>query len=155
MKALVAKHKPQEVGYEQYGMQSDIEYFELQMYEEKLHFRITPLSGNTISKEDRIKRLQPICEFQRFIMPPHLYYTNKDGETTDLIQTLVEDEYFKFPFGKHDDMLDAISRILDAKMNVTFPAEIKYAKDGETGYTPDPLNIRKGSFDIDCSWMGV
>jgi hypothetical protein len=50
------------VGYEKYGMQTDIEYFEERMEDEKRHFPITELAWpreGPGSKIDRIQRLEP------------------------------------------------------------------------------------------------
>ena len=50
------------VGYERYGMQADLEYFEERMLIEKLYFEVNevawPLEGPG-SKEDRVERLVP------------------------------------------------------------------------------------------------
>jgi len=51
----------QEVGYETYGMQSDIQHIELEMKRNHYHFSITPIGGN-MAKNDRIRRLVPDFE---------------------------------------------------------------------------------------------
>lgn len=59
------------VGYERYGMQSDLEYFEERMLLEKDHFDITELnwtSDGTRAKEDRVQRLQPDFASHRFFL---------------------------------------------------------------------------------------
>ena len=43
------------------------------------------------------------------------------GETVDLMSVFIKDEYLRFPYSKHDDMLDCAARILDEKLNVQFP----------------------------------
>jgi predicted phage terminase large subunit-like protein len=153
LKQLEAKHKPLGIGYEKYGMQSDTEYFDLQMADEGLYFYITELSG-TASKVDRIKRLVPIFEERKFCLPPALNFTNKNGDTIDLVNVFLEEEFTKFPFSKHDDILDAMCRILDAKMNVVFPKEIKEIQQ-EDYLAIDPLNLKTNNYDLECSWMGV
>lgn len=58
-------------GYERYGMQSDLEYFEEQMLLEKDHFDIEELnwtSDGTRAKEDRVQRLQPDFASHRFFL---------------------------------------------------------------------------------------
>lgn len=60
-----------QVGYERYGMQSDLEYFEEQMLLEKDHFDIKELnwtSDGTRAKEDRVQRLQPDFASHRFFL---------------------------------------------------------------------------------------
>lgn len=50
------------VGYERYGMQADLEYFEERMEVEKIHFTVDEVSwthDDTKSKADRIERLVP------------------------------------------------------------------------------------------------
>ena len=59
------------VGYERYGMQADLEYFEEQMLLTKDHFEIVELnwtSDGTRAKEDRVQRLQPDFASHRFFM---------------------------------------------------------------------------------------
>ena len=59
------------VGYERYGMQSDMEYFQEQMLLEKDAFEIVELnwtSDGTRAKEDRVQRLQPDFASHRFFM---------------------------------------------------------------------------------------
>jgi hypothetical protein len=70
------------VGYEQYGMQTDIEVLEEKMEAEGNHFLIeelnTPREGSH-SKNDRISRLEP--EFNRgaFYMPAVVYHPEYGG----------------------------------------------------------------------------
>ncbi|MFI5270073.1 MAG: hypothetical protein ACHQ7M_22070, partial [Chloroflexota bacterium] len=59
------------VGYERYGMQADLEYFEERMLAEKDHFDIEELnwtSDGTKAKEDRVQRLQPDFASGRFYL---------------------------------------------------------------------------------------
>lgn len=109
------------LGYEKYGMQNDTTYIKEKQYEEGLHFPITELSGVTISKNDRIKRLIPVIESGHFWLPYSLPKKMVNGKTVDMIETLIREEYNTFPYSAHDDMMDAISRIRDEKMNVTYP----------------------------------
>ena len=56
-------------GYERYGMQSDLEYFEQEMIRDKEAFEIIELSwtsDGTKSKDDRVQRLQPWFKSGRF-----------------------------------------------------------------------------------------
>jgi hypothetical protein len=60
------------VGYERYGMQSDMEYFQEQMLLDKDAFEIIELnwtSDGTRAKEDRVQRLQPDFAMHRFFLP--------------------------------------------------------------------------------------
>lgn len=59
------------VGYERYGMQADLEYFEEQMLKDKDSFEIIELnwtSDGTRAKEDRVQRLQPDFASKRFFL---------------------------------------------------------------------------------------
>jgi hypothetical protein len=59
------------VGYERYGMQADLEYFEEQMLLAKDHFEIKELNwtrDGTRVKEDRVQRLQPDFKMGRFYL---------------------------------------------------------------------------------------
>ncbi len=121
---LHRKHKPIGVGYEQYGMQADIEHMEEKMESVNYRFKITPLSGS-VAKVDRIKRLQPKFEQGRFFLPRSIIKIGREGMEENLIDTLINDEYLTFPVCGHDDMLDDLANILHPDMNAEFPAEVK------------------------------
>ena len=91
------------------------------MANEGFYFTITELGGNKLSKEDRIARLIPAFEQRKVYLPEHLYYTDKDGTELDLVKVFVDDEYLRFPFSQHDDMLDAASRIEDKVLDASRP----------------------------------
>ncbi len=109
---LHARWRPKVVGYEQYGLQADIEYIKQVQAEENYRFDITPVGG-TMSKEDRIRRLVPWFESGRVWLPTSLHRTLHDGTTVDVSSVLVEQEILPFPVAIHDDLLDAGSRIFD------------------------------------------
>lgn len=117
---LHRKHRPLLVGYEQYGMQSDIEHIKYVQELENYRFEIVDLGGS-LAKEDRIRRLIPIYEQGRFYMPKHLTFVNHEGVAIDYIPTFVADEYLSFPVCVHDDMLDCRARILDPNFGAKFP----------------------------------
>jgi phage terminase large subunit-like protein len=151
------------VGYERYGMQSDIEYFEERMERESYHFEIIELawpSEGPGSKRDRMERLYPDTANGRIYLPavvwkdgqawwwkvveergqPVLEYTpytapskamvqakqagnantavrmlnrkNQDGVIYDLTVDYIEESRL-VPYGPHDDVIDAASRIYD------------------------------------------
>jgi phage terminase large subunit-like protein len=114
------KWLPIGVGYEEYGLQADIQHIEHLQEERNYRFKITALGGS-ISKEDRIKRLIPIFEQGRFYLPACRYRTIYDKSTVNLIDAFVEEEYVAFPVATHDDILDMIARILDEDMAVKWP----------------------------------
>lgn len=123
---LHRRWRPIVVGYEQYGMQADIQHIREEQNRANYRFGIIELSGST-PKNDRIKRLIPIFEQGRFYMPPTLYKTNWEGETVDVIEQFIEEEYKPFPVPIHDDMLDDLARIVDPQFPAVFPAAQGFA----------------------------
>ena len=116
---LHRKWRPSAVGYEQYGMQADIEHIRYVMEQEGYRFTITALAGS-MPKNDRIRRLVPVFEQARFFLPEKLPYAGADGRSRDLVEEFIEEEFVAFPVSGHDDMLDCASRILDP----AFPARV-------------------------------
>ena len=110
--ALHRRWRPMRVGYERYGMQADIEYFHDRMRLENYRFEVIELAG-TLSKADRIRRLIPICEAGRFWLPHYLEKMDYEGKMVELIRQFVDHEYLAFPVAAHDDVFDAMSRIMD------------------------------------------
>lgn len=113
------KWKPLLVAYEQYGMQLDAEWLKHSMNTYNYRFRLESVGGS-MKKEDRIMRLLPYFEEGRILFPHKLHKTMSDGITYDLIQQFVEEELLNFPASRHDDMLDALSRILD--IDIKYPS---------------------------------
>lgn len=126
------QYRPRAVGYEQYGLLSDIEHFQDRMQRDNYRFGIHPLGGK-LSKVDRIARLVPLFSQSRIYIPESCPYTQYDGTTVDLTRIFVNDEYAAHPFEVHDDMLDDLARILDEGLGATFPQ----------GKEIDPLNIER------------
>lgn len=134
---LHRKWRPLKVGYEKYGKDSDIEHIEYTMEQKNYRFGITPLGGS-VAKNDRIRGLVPPFEQGRFYLPEKLYKIDYEGRSVDVIEQFVRDEYLSFPVCVHDDMIDAIARILDPILGAEFPKieepsveiEHSYASDG-------------------------
>lgn len=121
---LHATWKPLGVGYEEYGLQADIEHIESVQEQENYRFKITPLGGK-VQKPERIKRLVPLFEKGRIWLPHSLHVTNVEGEVRDLVHDFIEDEYCAFPVPLHDDMLDCMARITEEEMKLKWPAKPK------------------------------
>jgi len=115
------KWRPMAVGYERYGMMADIEHIEDRQARENYRFTITELGGQQ-PKVDRIRRLIPWFEQGRIYMPQAMMKTNYEGRTLDVIGAFIEEEFKPFPVALHDDMLDAMARLLDSNLPVEFPA---------------------------------
>lgn len=113
---LHKKYLPRKVGYERYGMQSDLFYIKEQMGARNYHFDLYEFGGN-LSKLDRIRRLIPLYKTGRIFQPKELIYTDYQGQTNDLTSVFINDEFYCFPVSFHDDMLDCDARILDKAKN--------------------------------------
>ena len=110
--SLHRRWKPKSVGYERYGMMADIEYLRERMGRENYRFEVVEVAGQT-SKIDRIKRMGPVFEGGRFLLPHALIKHDREGLRRELVQDFISNEYLPFPVAVHDDMFDAISRIWD------------------------------------------
>ncbi len=109
-------YHPLAVGYEKYGMQSDIVFIKKQMEDLDYRFKIIELGGS-LAKEDRIRKLQPLFSTGIFWLPQTLFRTLWDGKTVDIIDQFVEQEYLSFPVAAFDDLFDCIARILDPDLD--------------------------------------
>jgi phage terminase large subunit-like protein len=120
---LHRKWKPHKSAYEEYGLQSDIQYLQEMMKggngRSPYHFEIEIVAGS-LSKVDRINRLIPVCSEGRLWMPDALHRTNSEGKLEELISVLVEQEFLAWPVPVHDDGLDVIARIFDVE-DLSFP----------------------------------
>lgn len=117
---FVRKHKPIRVGYEKYGLQSDIEHIQYVQAQENYRFQIIPLGGQ-MPKNDRIRRLVPIFEQGKFWLPGQLLFRDYEKLPQDFVKAFVNEEYLAFPVATHDDMLDCVSRIVDSELDARFP----------------------------------
>jgi phage terminase large subunit-like protein len=118
---LHRKWRPKRVGYEQYGMQADIEHIKSVQEEDNYRFQIIPLGGR-LGNLDRIRRLIPLFAEQRFYLPYSLHKNLLDGSGVDLVERFITQEYEPFPVG-HADLFDIMSRILDDTLEAQWPQE--------------------------------
>jgi len=115
--------RPPKVICEQYGMMTDAFYLKKAQDDINYRFPLIKVGGN-MKKEDRIKRLVPIFQQGRFYLPKIIFYDNVAGERVELVRQFIEDELMIFPrkgYNSHDDMLDALSRIMDQDVSAVFP----------------------------------
>lgn len=146
--SLHQQYTPISVGYERYGMQSDIAYLNEAMENRQYRFQIIELGGS-MPKNDRIRRLQPLFQEGRVWMPERLIRTDYQGRTADLVQSFMQDEYLAFPYMAHDDMLDCMARITDADMQTFFPRMLPDGHrmddidDDEAGFTFNTFDYLK------------
>lgn len=126
------------IGYERYGMQTDIEHFKEMMRVEGVSFPIKEVSWTRDTgqaKDDRIRRLIPDHQNWRFFYPydgaktskmkemerrgkgyllaQPIKRKNESGRLYDLVEWFVSNEYIYFPATTAKDFLDAMSRIYD------------------------------------------
>lgn len=123
------KYRPLGVGYEKYGMQSDIDHINGEMERENYRFNIIELGG-PLSKSDRIRRLVPYFEQNRIYLPQMLAKTTYEGRSENMIEHFME-EYMGFPVLINDDMLDALSRLCDEDMYLRWPGKRRRPKPNE------------------------
>lgn len=143
-KALMGLHRkwrPLAVGYEQVGMQADIEHIGTVQDSENYRFQITEISPNGVPKVDRIKRLQPLFEAGRIYLPDTLTRLDWEGKAVDLVRAFIEEEYRPFPVLAHDDMLDGLSQLESGQLVLTWPepeertaAEEAYEEERQSEY---------------------
>lgn len=132
-----------EVGYERYGMLSDIEYFDECMTRTGDRFAIKELNwvrDGEQSKYDRIQRLYPDMAQGKFYLPAitqeptaqqkkmrdrdegyRIYEPVRRKDHTGNVYTLNKcflEEYLVYPFAAHDDFLDACSRVYDMDIRI-------------------------------------
>lgn len=113
-------YKPICVGYEEYGMQADIEHIRYVQEQDNYSFSIVALGGS-MPKEDRIKRLVPVFEQGRMLLPIGLTHLDYEKRAYDPAEVFIREEYLDFPVPLHDDMIDGLSRIQDDDMQVSWP----------------------------------
>lgn len=115
-------------GYEEYGLQADIEYIKEVQDRETYHFDIEALGGS-LPKFDRVNRLIPIAAEKRFWMPEAIMRTNYEGKLEDLVMYLIEQEFLPWPVPPFDDCVDCISRVFDLEMPFPMPVKPEHKDD--------------------------
>ena len=133
------QYRPLLVGYEEYGMQADIDHLKDRQDRENYKFHIIPLGGK-VKKEDRIRRLIPLFEQGRILLPEVCWKRNYEGENQDLTKMFINEEYLPFPVSHHDDMLDCLSRIVD--LDIVSPAK-RLSRRGPTRTNTSMERIRR------------
>jgi len=118
---LHRRWRPEAVGYERYGLMADVEYVAERMERENYRFTLVELGGQ-VAKNDRIRRLIPAFAQGRVWLPRRLLQVDAQGRVVDLVRVFLEQEYRVFPVARHDDMLDAASRVLDRELGAAWPS---------------------------------
>ena len=112
---LHKKYKPKLVAYEKYGMQTDVDWIKKAQEENNYRFRLEEVGG-PLSKEGRIERLIPYFFDHKIYLPKRLYKSDYENKLVDVVDSFIHQEYATFPVGLHDDMLDAMSRLCDVRL---------------------------------------
>jgi hypothetical protein len=152
------------VGYEKYGMQSDIAHHEEMMRIEGISFPIYPVnwvkdgSGSSDRKDDRIERLIPDHKNWRFFYPRgdltltdlqrkaersgkgylisrRILRKDHENKVYDLTEWFFANEYIFFPATTYKDFFDAMSRLYD--LDIGPPAKYN-EKDLVPAYVGEP-----------------
>lgn len=118
---FVGEYHPIGIGYEEYGLMTDIAHIKAEQEHRNFRFEITPLGGN-MAKSDRIATLIPTARKRRIFLPYALKKPKTDGTGTyDVIQDFIVYEVKQWPLATHDDQLDCLSRILDQNFPTEYP----------------------------------
>jgi len=111
--------------YEEYGLQADIEHIRAE--QERLQYRFKILAiGGRVDKANRIRRLIPAFSAGLIYLPNQHWYTTAAGDLVDLVDVFREQEYKPFPVGRHDDSLDALSRLFEPNEHLDPDLELKW-----------------------------
>ena len=131
-----------EVGYERYGLQADMDYFEIEMQRmppnRKVSIPVTEVSwvsDGSNAKDDRIRRIIPDFQKAKYFFPYEGELTraqmkakdqgkdylisgpirrkNELGRAYNVVQWIIDNEFMFFPATTAKDGLDAMSRRFD------------------------------------------
>lgn len=122
---LHRKYRPLEVGYEEYGLLADTHHIKNEMERQNYRFTIRTLGNKSkmhnVDKNTRIKSsLVPMTKTGKLWLPdPDDHDTPM--QVAEMVRTFLRDEFERAPNFAHDDMLDALSRMTDPDLFVTFP----------------------------------
>jgi hypothetical protein len=138
------------VGYERYGLQADMDYFEIEMQRmpprQRIAIPVTEVSwvsDGPQAKDDRIRRVIPDFQKRKYFFPYDGELTrqqlkakdmgkdflisgpikrkNELGKLYDVVQYLIDNEYTFFPATTNKDGLDAMSRRFDLPISPPGP----------------------------------
>jgi predicted phage terminase large subunit-like protein len=118
---LHRKYNPQ-VHYEAGGTQRDADWLKSAMEDRNYRFPIYEAKcPRSLSKRDRIGRLIRYFAEHKIYFPRFLYKSDWEGKLVDVVDAFVQQEYLQFPVSKHDDLLDALSRLCD--ITIAYPGK--------------------------------
>lgn len=111
---LHRQYRPLRVGYEEHALEADREHIRERQDSEHYRFTLTPLEAGKMTLDDRIRRLVPLFEAERIVLPPR---------ELEIVGEFIASEYRPYPAAPRTGLLDALSRILD--LRAEFPEPVK------------------------------
>lgn len=111
---LHRKYRPLRVGYEEHALAADRQHILERQDAEHYRFSLAPLEAGKMTLDDRIRRLVPLFEGERIVLPP---------ASADVVGEFLTTEYRTYPASVRTGLLDALSRILD--LRAEFPETVK------------------------------
>jgi hypothetical protein len=118
-----------EVGVEAYGMQTDTEYFDERMMQEKLYFPITELNWSRDSgqsKQDRVARLEPDFRNGRIFLPSTVWMEGSD-------------HYWRVGTDRDPDAIPKLDEIAFRPSRGMTAKQMDYMKSGSSDLVAAPL----------------
>jgi hypothetical protein len=122
------------VGYEEIGMQSDIEHIEYVKKQENFRFELIPLGAKgrliqgrpakgKINKNDAIASLAGPLSEHKIWLPYHCWHTDHTGTERDMTRVFIDEEFSRWYPGAqcHDDMLDTLHMMYHDDMGIKVP----------------------------------
>lgn len=110
--ALHRHYKPQHVGYEKVGMQSDVAHIRHEMEQRHYRFDIHTITPS-MKKDQRINRLVGPFKQGRVWFPGTGIRNRLGALAHRVLKEWVEIEFLTYPSAEHDDGLDALAQIFD------------------------------------------
>jgi phage terminase large subunit-like protein len=101
-------YEPLRVAMEKRGLEADGPHIRDRQSREHYTFRVDELASK-LSENERIRRLVPLFEEGRIVLPKNL--ETRPG----VVEAFIRDELKPYPYGPHADELDLFSRILDTR----------------------------------------
>lgn len=98
-------------------------YFEIIAATTKPRLRLDTRASGAGLKFERIMALEPLFRNHKIRFVRTAFHKNWEGRMVNTIDEFLRNEYEIFPFGRHDDGLDSLSRIADLETGVmlSFP----------------------------------
>jgi phage terminase large subunit-like protein len=121
VRRYTVKHRKPLVYYEKVSMQSDIGHYNYVMNITSYRFPIMEITTGNRPKAQRIDTLVPIFRERRVYCPLTCTHVTADGMTVDMLRQWVDEEYLRYPYGKHDDGLDSLAKMTDGSAMLSFP----------------------------------